>query len=53
MPVSFSRALPLFVSNLYIAAEIADNTGVFLPLQSASPISDGPMAATVTGATFF
>jgi hypothetical protein len=53
VPVSFTRALPLFSSNLYVAAEIADNTSVFLPLRSASQVSGGALAATVTGGTFF
>jgi hypothetical protein len=51
--VSFTRALPLFASNLYVAAEIADNTGVFLPMRSASQMNAGPVVATVDGGTFF
>jgi hypothetical protein len=53
VPVSFTRALALFTSNLYVAAEIADNTGVFLPMRSGSAVDGGVSAATVTGSTFF
>ena len=48
-----SRQLPLFRSNMYVAAEAADGSGRFLTVRSTTRLQGGAGAPSATAATFF
>jgi hypothetical protein len=50
-PVRFTRALPQFMSSVYVMAQVADGSGRVLPLRSST--QSGPGAGAVRGASFF
>jgi hypothetical protein len=53
VPTSLSWKVPLLRSNIYLAAEIAPDSGRFLPVRSSVRTGGGPGAPTVTSTTFF
>jgi len=50
---TLSWKVPLLRSNIYLAAEIAPDSGHFLPVRSSVRTGGGPGALTITATTFF